>query len=490
MDLNALQQLLGAAAGARVACVGDLMLDRYVYGEVTRISPEAPIPVLLHRSQESMLGAAGNVARNVAALGGRTSLVGVIGDDAAGHETMALLGQEGGLEGEIVSHQGRPTTIKTRFVAGGQQLLRLDAEDAGAIDSQTEARLVRAVEHAAQGAGVILLSDYAKGAVTDAVIAACHRAARTQGAKLIVDAKARSFVKYGAVDLIKPNASELALLTDLPTETDAEVETALAAALAGCPAKAVLVTRGAKGMSLGERERPVRHFRGVPRRVFDVSGAGDTGLAALGLALAAGADFADAIAFGVLASGVAVGKTGTAVVYPRDLIDAELTQHLAPVEAKIATLEDARTQAQRWRDQGLRVGFTNGCFDILHRGHVTYLTQARGWCDRLIVGLNTDASVKALKGGGRPVNNLESRALVMAGLAPVDLVTPFGDATPLALIEAVRPDVLIKGADYTVETVVGAELVQSYGGQVRLADIVEGESTTAAIARLKAGQGA
>jgi D-beta-D-heptose 7-phosphate kinase/D-beta-D-heptose 1-phosphate adenosyltransferase len=487
MDLNALQKLLGAASGARVACVGDLMLDRYVYGEVSRISPEAPIPVLLHRSQESMLGAVGNVARNVAALGGQAALVGVVGDDAAGHETAALVGAEHGLEGDLVAQGGRPTTIKTRFVAAGQQLLRLDAEDAGRIEGDTEARLVRAIANASAGAGTILLSDYAKGAVTDAVIAACHTAAKESGARLIVDAKAKSFVKYGEVDLIKPNAVELALLTDLPTVTDAEVETALAAALAGCPAKAVLVTRGAKGMSLAERGGSVRHFRGTPRRVFDVSGAGDTGLAALGLALAAGADLPLAIELGVLASGVAVTKAGTAVVLPAELVEAELAQHLKPVEDKIVTPEGARAQAERWRAEGLRVGFTNGCFDILHSGHVAYLTQARGWCDRLIVGLNDDASVSRLKGPERPVNGLESRALVLAGLQPVDLVAPFGADTPQALIEAVRPDVLVKGADYTVQTVVGADFVRSYGGVVRLADIVEGQSTTAAIARMRAG---
>jgi D-beta-D-heptose 7-phosphate kinase / D-beta-D-heptose 1-phosphate adenosyltransferase len=485
MDLNALQQLLGAAAGARVACVGDLMLDRYVYGEVSRISPEAPIPVMLHKSAEAMLGAVGNVARNVAALGAHASLVGVIGDDGPGHETMSLMGLEAGLEGDIITQAGRPTTVKTRFVAGGQQLLRLDAEEAGRIDEDAQSRLVRAIEHGAEGAGAILLSDYAKGAVTDAVIAACHRAAARAGARLIVDAKAKSFVKYGEVDLIKPNAAELALLTDLPTETDAEIEIALGAALGGCPAKAVLVTRGAKGMSLAERDKPVRHFRGTPRRVFDVSGAGDTGLAALGLALAAGASIDMAIELAVLASGVAVTKAGTAVVYPAELIDAELAEHLAPVEAKIATLEDARTEVARWRERGLKVGFTNGCFDILHRGHVTYLTQARSWCDRLVVGLNTDASVTRLKGDGRPVNNLESRALVLAGLSPVDLVVPFGEETPIRLIEAVKPDVLVKGADYTVETVVGADLVQSWGGQVKLADIVEGHSTTAALAKLR-----
>jgi len=486
MDLNALQQLLGAAAGARVACVGDLMLDRYVSGDVSRISAEAPIPVMLRQSEEAMLGAVGNVARNVAALGGRATLVGVIGDDPAGHQITALIGQEAGLEGHIVSERDRPTTVKTRFVAAGQQLLRLDSEQARLIDGDTQARLVRAVEHAAEEAGVILLSDYAKGVVSPALIEACHRAAKANGARLMVDAKAKSLVKYGEADLIKPNAAELALLTDLPTETDEQIEAALAAALDACRAKALLVTRGHKGMSYGERGGTVRHFAGAPRRVFDVSGAGDTGLAALGLALAAGGDIAKAIEFAVLASGVAVTKPGTAVVYPADLVDAELAQHLAPVEAKIATLEDARSEVARWRAAGLKVGFTNGCFDILHRGHVTYLTQARGWCDRLVVGLNSDGSVRALKGEGRPLNNLESRALVLAGLSPVDLVVPFGDETPAKLIEAVRPDVLIKGADYALDEVVGAQFVQSYGGEVKLADIVEGHSTTAAIAKLSA----
>jgi D-beta-D-heptose 7-phosphate kinase/D-beta-D-heptose 1-phosphate adenosyltransferase len=484
MNLSALQPLLQAVHGARVVCVGDLMVDRYVYGEVARVSPEAPIPVLLRTSDQTMLGGVGNVARNVAGLGGRAGLVGVIGDDAGAGEALQLVGADAGLESHLVVGQSRPTTIKTRFVASGQQLLRLDAEDSRPIDAETEARLVRAVDHAARDAGAILLSDYAKGAVTPAVIEACLRAARASGAPLIVDAKARSLVKYGAADLIKPNALELSAMTGLPTDTDAQVEAALQAVLGDCAAKAVLVTRGAKGMSLAVRGQAVEHIRGVPRRVFDVSGAGDTGLAALGLALAAKAPLLQAVEFAVLASGVAVTKVGTAVVSPAELIDAELSAHLGPAEAKVVTLEQAAAEADRWRAQGLKIGFTNGCFDILHKGHMTYLAQARAWCDRLVVGLNSDSSVRALKGEGRPVNDLESRALVLAGLSHVDLVAPFAEATPIALIKAVRPDVLIKGADYTVATVVGAEEVQSWGGQVRLADIVQGYSTTAAIARM------
>jgi D-beta-D-heptose 7-phosphate kinase/D-beta-D-heptose 1-phosphate adenosyltransferase len=490
MDLSALQPLLSAVHGARVACVGDLMVDRYVYGEVGRISPEAPIPVLLQSSEQVMLGGAGNVARNVAALGGQASLVGVIGNDAAGHETTGLIGQDGGLEGHLVVDSSRSTTVKTRFVAGGQQLLRLDAEQAGAAASETEARICRAVAHAAEGAGAILLSDYAKGVVTPAVIEACLRAAKSAGAKLIVDAKARSLVKYGAADLIKPNALELHVLTGLPIESDDEVEIALAQVLRDCAAKAILVTRGAKGMSLAERGRPVRHIRGVPRRVFDVSGAGDTGLAALGLALAAGADIVEAAEFAVLASGVAVSKIGTAVVTPAELIDAEQAAGLPRAESKIANRQRLIDETARWRMEGLRVGFTNGCFDILHRGHVAYLAQARAWCDRLVVGLNSDRSVKALKGEGRPVNDEQSRALVLAGLSSVDLLTVFDEETPIELIKAARPDVLIKGSDYSVATVVGADFVQSYGGQVRLADLVDGFSTTAAIARMSAGKSA
>jgi D-beta-D-heptose 7-phosphate kinase/D-beta-D-heptose 1-phosphate adenosyltransferase len=484
MNLSALQPLLQAVREARVVCVGDLMVDRYVYGEVARISPEAPIPVMLRGSDQRMLGGVGNVARNVASLGGRACLVGVVGDDPLSREALQLIGADRGLESALVTAKGRPTTIKTRFVASGQQLLRVDSEDSRPIDDETEAELVRAVEHAAEGAGVILLSDYAKGAVTPAVIESCLRAARGSGALLIVDAKARSLVKYGEADLIKPNALELSVLTGLPTETDADVEIALAAVLADCAAKAVLVTRGAKGMSLAERGKAVKHIRGVPRRVFDVSGAGDTGLAALGLALAAKASLEAAAQFAVLASGVAVSKVGTAVVSPSELIDAELAAHLGPAEAKVVTLEQAAAEADRWRVQGLKVGFTNGCFDILHRGHVAYLAQARAWCDRLIVGINSDASVRALKGDGRPVNDLESRALVLAGLTHVDLVAPFAEATPIDLIKAIRPEVLIKGADYTMEGVVGAPEVQSWGGQVKLADIVDGYSTTAAIARM------
>jgi D-beta-D-heptose 7-phosphate kinase/D-beta-D-heptose 1-phosphate adenosyltransferase len=484
MDLAGLQQLLQRVSGVRVVAVGDLMVDRFVYGDVTRISPEAPIPVMARARESVMLGGVGNVARNVATQGGEVALVGVIGKDQAGREAKALVGAEPHIEGYLVTDPERQTTLKTRFVSAGQQLLRVDEESERPIGGELERQVVRTLKAAARGARAILLSDYGKGVVTDAVIAAALAAARAEGAVLIVDSKARSFERYGEADVIKPNAIELARATDMPTGTDEQVAAALAHALSLCACKAITVTRGPQGMSLAVRGQPVRHFRRAPQEVSDPSGAGDTALAALGVALASGAALEDAIDFANLAAGVAVSKVGTATVSPDEIVEAEIIGRVHPAEAKIATPERMRREAARWRERGLRVGFTNGCFDILHRGHIAYLAQAREWCDRLVVGLNTDRSVRALKGEGRPVNDLESRALVLAGLRSVDLVVPFDDETPLALIEAARPDVLIKGSDYALDGVVGREAVEGWGGEVRLATFVEGHSTTATIKKL------
>lgn len=476
LDLGSLQILLDSVRGRKIACVGDLMLDRYVYGEVTRVSPEAPIPVLKAKRIVSMPGGVGNVARNVAALGGQARLGAVVGQDAAGAELGELVAADAGVTDFLDRPTGAVTIVKTRFVSAGQQLLRLDEEEASASAFNRSDVFSKA--------SAILLSDYAKGVVTQDVIAAALEAAKVSGARVIVDPKGRDFARYGAVDVIKPNASELAGATGLPVDTDAEIEAALAALLEATTASAIVVTRAGKGMSLAERGKAVKHFPGRAREVFDVSGAGDTGLAALGLALAAGASMEQAVQLAILASGVVVGKSGTAVVTPTELIEAEMSQHASLAQAKVTPLDELAAQVEAWRAMGLKVGFTNGCFDILHRGHVAYLAQARSWCDRLVVALNTDASVKRLKGEGRPVNDLDSRAVVIGGLASVDRVTSFDDPTPIALIERLRPDVLIKGADYTREGVVGGDLVESWGGEVRLAAFQDGYSTTKTIEKL------
>lgn len=478
LDLGELQALLERVRGLKVACVGDLMLDRYVYGEVSRISPEAPIPVLKTKRTVAMAGAVGNVARNVGSLGGSARLGAAVGQDAAGFELLALIKQDEGVDSFVEVSPVAPTIVKTRYVAAGQQLLRLDDEEAG--DRTLPSNGVF------DGAASILISDYAKGSVNAALLDDALKAAKASGAPVIVDPKGTDFARYGAVDVIKPNASELAGATGLPVDTDAEVEAALAALLDATTAKALIVTRAGKGMTLMRRGEAARHFPGRAREVFDVSGAGDTGLAALGLALGAGASLETAVEFAILASGVVVGKAGTAVVTPAELIDAEMSQHASGAHAKVMPLEELAHVVEGWKRQGLKVGFTNGCFDILHRGHVAYLAQARSWCDRLVVALNTDDSVRRLKGEGRPINDLDSRAVVIGGLQSVDRVTSFDDPTPLALIERLRPDVLIKGADYTREGVVGGDLVESWGGKVRLATFEDGYSTTRTIEKMKA----
>lgn len=490
MDVTELEGLLGRLAGLRIVTVGDVMVDRFIYGDVSRVSPEAPIPIMARTHQIVMLGGSGNVARNVAALGGRSALVGLLGDDQPGAEARALITAEPDMDDALVTDPGRPTTVKVRFVSSGQQLLRVDDEVTEPARGGVEAQLAASIAAAAVGASAILLSDYGKGVVTPAVIAACQAAAAAGGAVLVVDSKARGFSHYGAVDVIKPNAGELARATDMPTDTDAQVEAALAKALEMCAAKAILVTRSAKGMSLAVRGQAVKHFSRPPPEVYDTSGAGDTALAALGLALGAGATIANAVRLALIASSVVVEKAGTATASPAEVLESEAALNRAPSDAKIASRERMAAEAARWRARGLKIGFTNGCFDILHPGHITYLAQARGWCDRLIVGLNTDESVRALKGPTRPVNSLEARARVLAGLAAVDLVVPFGEETPIALIEAARPDLLVKGADYAIDAVVGHDLVASWGGEVRLAGFVEGHSTTATLRRLAGETGA
>ena len=488
MTLARLQHLLGRAEAVRVACIGDLMLDRYIYGDVARVSPEAPIPVLIHRSEATMLGAVGNVARNVASLGAVAAMAGVVGADPAADDVSRLIAGEARLEPRLVVAQGRPTIVKSRFVASGQQLLRLDYEEDGDLEASAQAQLEGAARAAVASAGAVILSDYAKGSVNPSLIEAVLAAAKAAGAPVIVDPKGRSFAKYGEADLIKPNAKELALVTDLPVGNDHEVEVALSAALATCSARAILVTRAGAGMSLAVRGRPVAHFPGRAQAVFDVSGAGDTSIAALSVALAAGAPIEDAVSFAVLASGVVVGKVGTATVSPAELLAAEALLTKPVAAPKIVDRDAATRQVKAWKEAGYSVGFTNGCFDILHVGHVTYLEQASAWCDRLVLGVNSDASVRRLKGEGRPVNDAQSRARVLAGLACIDLVVEFDEDTPLELITTLRPDVLVKGADYAKADVVGGAEVERWGGVVRLAQIVDGYSTTSTISRMSGAE--
>ncbi|PWC43590.1 D-glycero-beta-D-manno-heptose-7-phosphate kinase [Azospirillum sp. TSO22-1] len=483
--MSDLARHIDALAQARVLCVGDLMLDRFVYGSVDRVSPEAPIPVLRIEREAVMLGGSGNVAANLLGLGAACRFVSVVGDDGPGAEVRHIVERQIGSAEGIVVEPGRQTTLKTRFIGSRQQLLRADAETVAPIGPASVEAVLAAARAALPEVGAVILSDYGKGMLTDALVAGLIEAARAAGLPVVVDPKGTDYRRYRGASIVTPNRKELMQATGLPADDDAQVEAACRRLIETCGIDAVIATRSERGMSVVTRSGPAVHLPAEAREVFDVSGAGDTAVAALTAALSAGVELNDAARLANLAAGIVVGKVGTAVVRAPELLAALHAQEWRQGEAKVAAREEAAERAERWRLRGKRVGFTNGCFDLLHPGHISLLTQARAACDVLVVGLNSDESVQRLKGPTRPVQSETARATVLASLSCVDLVVVFGEDTPEQLIKALRPDVLVKGADYTVETVVGAGFVQSYGGKVVLANLVAGQSTTNTIKRMQ-----
>ncbi len=483
-DLSLLAARVFALKQVPILCVGDVMLDQFVYGDVERISPEAPIPVLRVRREMAMLGGAGNVVRNLVALGAAPHFVSLVGDDMAGREVTRLVGLHAEVDPVLIVEYGRQTTIKTRFSAGSQQLLRADRETSAALAEQSLASLLGNAMKLLPKVGAVVLSDYGKGVLNKAVIRELLDGARAAGRPVVVDPKGTDYALYAGATLVTPNRKELHEATGLSVEDDAAIVAAARHLIDECSIANVLVTRSQDGMTLVTQAGETYHLPAEAREVFDVSGAGDTVVATMAAALAAGSPLPEAARLANVAAGIVVGKVGTAVVYAADLVASLHHSEVGAVEAKVADRTMAVDHLARWRHKGQKVGFTNGCFDLLHPGHISLLTQARAQCDRLVVGLNSDKSVKRLKGDSRPVQSEASRAIVLASLACVDLVVIFDEDTPFDLIAALRPDVLVKGADYTVEQVVGADLVQGWGGKVVLAELAEGHSTTATIARM------
>ena len=469
--------------GVKVVVVGDVMLDRFVDGTVDRISPEAPIPVFSVTHEMVMLGASGNVLRNLAVLGGEVFLSATVGDDAAGSEIRDLVTEEGQTADGLRVVPGRRTAIKTRYIAGGQQMMRADRETVEDVADNIADTIADAVAREVQDAGVLLLSDYGKGVLTDALLARVIGFASEAGRPVVVDPKGTDYARYAGASVVTPNRQELAAATGMPTHDDAAVLAACRSLMEASGVGAVLATRSEQGMTLVDADA-VHHFPARAQEVYDVSGAGDTVAAAVAAALAAGTTLGEAAQFANTAAGVVVGKVGTAVARPEEILAAAHEDEWFDAAAKVLPAAAAIERVAAWRRQGRRVGFTNGCFDLLHPGHVSLIAQARRNCDFLIVGLNSDASVARLKGDDRPVQNEKSRAAVLASLGDVDAVVVFGEDTPLQLLRALKPDVLVKGADYTVDQVVGAEDVNGWGGAVVLADLLDGHSTTATIQRL------
>jgi len=469
-------------ARASVLVVGDAMLDRYVYGEVERVSPEAPVPILTVTREVAMPGGAGNVVRNLTALEASAAFVSVVGDDQAGSDLTGLIGGQERVEPWLLVQGGRTTTLKTRYIAQGQHLIRADREQTIPLPEKLTERLIRIALDAVAATSITLLSDYRKGVLSDEVATQIIAGAKSLGRRVIVDPKGRDYSRYKGADVVTPNRRELAEATGLSVDSESAIVAAAQVLIARHDFGAVLVTRAEDGMSLITADE-VRHYPGEAKEVFDVSGAGDTVVATLTAALAVDVPLFEAARLANIAGGIVVGKVGTAVARPGDLLAA-----IAPATGalrKVVTAAAAAEAAERWRSRGYKVGFTNGCFDLLHPGHVHLLEQCRAMCDRLVVGINADASVSRLKGPTRPAQGEAARAAVLASLASVDLVCLFEEDTPLELLKLIRPDLLIKGADYTRETVVGAAEVESWGGSVALAELLPGHSTTATLARLR-----
>jgi D-beta-D-heptose 7-phosphate kinase/D-beta-D-heptose 1-phosphate adenosyltransferase len=482
------EKLADSLKNTRILVVGDVMLDCYVWGDVSRVSPEAPVPVVKVTKKTWFPGGAGNVAANLSSLGCEAILIGVTGRDEAGGRFRELLG-DGNISDEILIDEGRPTTSKMRVMARRQQVVRLDEEEISPLSTDMEKRIFAVASEVLPRCGALILSDYGKGLFFSQEFT--HRLiemGRAANVPVLVDPKGNDWERYRGATCVTPNTAEFEGVTGKKSDD----ETLLIQEAAGIREKFdlewLLVTRGSKGMGLFGKQASPGLFAANAREVFDVSGAGDTVISTLAAALAAGMPFSDAAGVSNMAAGIVVGKLGTQPILWEELARALSAESATgtPV-SKAASLSSARVVLADWRRKGEKIIFTNGCFDLLHPGHVSLLHQARRLGDRLVVGLNTDASIKRLKGESRPILVEKDRAAVLSGLSDVDLIVFFDEDTPVNLIDALKPDILVKGADYKIEEVVGRQIVESYGGKVHLVDILEGYSTTRIAEKLSKG---
>jgi D-beta-D-heptose 7-phosphate kinase/D-beta-D-heptose 1-phosphate adenosyltransferase len=482
MDSSAVDTFLSHVGSLRVLVVGDLMLDEYIWGRAGRISPEAPVPVVVVKSDDLRLGGAGNVAVNLLAMGCQVKVASVVGDDEDGRSLGHVMGRMALSFDNVVLDDKRQTTRKTRILASNQQMLRIDRESRAELSTDIENELICKVESCAVDVDAILISDYLKGVLTDRMLETIIDLAKKRSIPVIVDPKGSNFSKYRNATLLTPNIKEAELATGLEIR---DMDSLLAAGqklLIENQLESLIITRSEEGMSIFT-ENGVTHIPTNAKEVFDVTGAGDTVLALLGIGLAAGLNVVDAAWLANIAAGVVVGKVGTSTVNPAELNDAILLQQTF-TDRTIQTAESIERILEKKRAEGQTIVFTNGCFDLLHAGHVRYLQKARQLGNLLVLGLNSDASVRRLKGEKRPLLDQGERAHILAALECVDFLVIFDEDTPLELIKKVRPDILSKGGDYLPDEVVGKDYVESYGGRVELVQFVEGKSTTGIIEKI------
>jgi D-beta-D-heptose 7-phosphate kinase/D-beta-D-heptose 1-phosphate adenosyltransferase len=483
-------ELVERLPSADVVLVGDFMLDRYLYGNAERLSPEAPVPVLHFQREETRLGGAGGVAANLATLGARVRAVGVLGDDAAADDVRRQLAATNVDASGLICCTGRPTIAKVRLVGLAQhrhpqQMMRLDYEDQAPHPADVQARVRQQVEDAIRaGAGLVCVEDYNKGLLTPSLCREVIRLARAANLPVLIDpANIPDYAKYAGATCLKLNRTEAMKATGLPAGTEAEWAAAAERLLSQLSLEAVVITLDKHGAFLATTAGERRWLKTRQRQVYDVTGAGDMVLSMLAVTRAAGAGWADAVALANVAGGLEVEKFGSIPVTREEVVQEllmEAHEHLG----KERSLDRLMPELQRHRASGKRIVFTNGCFDLIHLGHVKYFQFAKAQGDLLVVGVNTDASIRRLKGSKRPIINEHDRMGVLEELESIDYLVRFDDDTPMRLIDAIRPEVLVKGADYRKEQVVGWDTVEGYGGRVSLAPLVDGKSTSAVIQRI------
>lgn len=465
-----------------ILVIGDLMIDHYLWGGCERISPEAPVQVVDIARETTVLGGAGNVINNLVALGAQVSIAGVIGDDENGEELCAMLDAIGVKSEGLVKQKGRKTSKKSRIIASNQQILRYDKESKDAIDPISEEAIVSYVKSSIISCDIIILSDYGKGVITDGVAAGVITAARNAGKKVLVDPKGKDYRKYRGAYLLTPNKKEASEATGIVINDEVSLKKALLSLKETCDLECSMITLSEDGIAIYDDS--MRRFPTVAKEVYDVTGAGDTVIASLSFALSSGLSIDEAAPFANHAAAVVVGKIGSATVTLSEIEEYESSLHQSTSDMHIKSKEEIVVLSDRLKKEGKKVVFTNGCFDILHVGHVKYLQEAKSYGDILIVGLNSDSSVRELKGPTRPVNNEDDRAYILAALESVDYVVVFSEETPHDLIKSIAPDILVKGGDYEGKVVVGAEFAK----ELRLVQFVDGKSTTATIARINGGK--
>lgn len=483
MERTEIESVLNRITTIRCLVVGDLMLDEYLWGKTERISPEAPVQVVDVLREELRLGGAGNVVNNLVALGAQVSVCSVVGDDENGWSLLKDLARRDISIDPIFRDPTRRTSRKTRVVAANQQIVRIDRESREPIPVDLESQLTAWIGEHAGEFQVILLSDYLKGVLTPAVVSAAVTAARQHGIPVLVDPKGTDYSRYVGATLLTPNRKEAEAASGIAIVDEASLTAAAGVIMERAQLNHLLITRSEAGMSLFSRQGEALHIPTRAREVFDVSGAGDTVLATLAAGVAAGMSMGDAARLANAAAGIAVSKLGTSVVSPEEIIDSIAQSH-SDSDVKIKNRDVLSRIVAGLRERGKKIVFTNGCFDLLHAGHVKYLQKARSLGDCLVLGLNSDASVRRLKGEKRPLIGEEERAHILAALDCIDYVTLFDEDTPLELIRALKPDILAKGGDYTADAVVGKDVVEAYGGRVELVSFVDGKSTTNIIERV------